>query len=130
MKLSRDYGTDFTTLNCVQYRGSCFKIPLPYLSMICYKCLLLNLLKFGLIAVGNISEVKAEDNPPALLNDNKELQAVEQTLNGMEVDLEKKNLVNGNSQNETVSGAGGLGQGSPKVSSCDRALVRLCSGFF
>ncbi|KAG0558376.1 hypothetical protein KC19_10G023100 [Ceratodon purpureus] len=64
--------------------------------------------------VGNISEVKAEDNSPAPVNDSKELQAVEQTLNGMEVDLEKKNLVNGKSQNETVSGAGGLGQGSPK----------------
>lgn len=75
--------------------------------------------------MGNISEVKAEDNSPAPVNDSKELQAVEQTLNGMEVDLEKKNLVNGKSQNETVSGAGGLGQGSPKVSFCDRNLVRL-----
>lgn len=79
----------------------------------------------GLIAVGNISEVKKEDNPSTLLNDNKEVHAVEQTLNGMEVDLEKKNLVNGNAQNETVSGAGGLGQGSPKVSSCYRSSVRL-----
>ena len=50
---------------------------------------------------------------------------MEQTLNGMEVDLEKKNLVNGKAQNETVSEAGGLGQGSPKVSFWDRALVQL-----
>ena len=76
----------------------------------------------GLIVLGNLSEVKIEDNPK-LLNDSMELHGADQTLNGMEFRLEK-NLVNGKSQNQTVVGAGGLGQGSPKVSSCDRALVR------
>lgn len=40
---------------------------------------------------------------------------MEKTLNGMEVDVETRNFVNGNTLKETPSGATALGQGSPKV---------------
>ena len=56
------------------------------------------------------------------MNDNMEVHGAEHTLNGMEFRLEKS-IGNGKSQNESVVGAGGLGQGSPTVRSCDRALV-------
>lgn len=41
---------------------------------------------------------------------------MEETLNGVEIDLEKKNVVNGITHDETALEARGLGQGSPKVS--------------
>lgn len=48
---------------------------------------------------------------------------MEQSLNGMEVDVKIRNFVNGNTVNETASGASALGQGSPKVSFCIRNIV-------
>lgn len=50
---------------------------------------------------------------------------MEQTLNGMEVDVETRNFVNGNTLNETPSGATALGQGSPKV----RSNIRIIATF-
>ncbi|XP_024396480.1 uncharacterized protein [Physcomitrium patens] len=60
---------------------------------------------------------KTEQGLPSISPDIKEIQVLEEPFNGMEVDLEKKNVVNGNTQIETASAVGGLGQGSPKSES-------------
>lgn len=68
---------------------------------------------------------KTEQGLPSISPDIKEIQVLEEPFNGMEVDLEKKNVVNGNTQIETASAVGGLGQGSPKVSLNDTYSVQL-----
>nr|PNR47769.1 hypothetical protein PHYPA_012242 [Physcomitrium patens] len=80
-------------------------------------------------AVDNVVSSKTEQNPPLALHENKEMQAVEETLNGVEIDLEKKNVANGNAQNEIAPEASGLGQGSPK-SELKRTDDMFCDDIF
>lgn len=78
-----------------------------------------------MIAVDKTSVTKTGNGLPTVPHINLEVQAVEQTLNGMEVDVKTRNFVNGNTVNETASVASALGQGSPKVSFYIRNIACL-----